>query len=122
MRTQQPNKMFHCIIREIARQASHLGAKWDEESWKRFLVDQWAADTKHDRGQLVQSLDGERIVQLGRQTRKFSVEEASEFTDWLIYWCAENGIKYDVPETPIRPQSQTLRKGVKPQLSGVRVW
>jgi len=98
-RSHQQNAMFHAIIGDIAKQASHQGARWDAESWKRFLVDQWAADNHYDRGKLVPSLDGERIVQLGRQTKLFTKQEAAEFTEWLIAWCAMNGIDHDVPKT-----------------------
>lgn len=92
-RSGQQNAMFHSIIGEIAKQAQHAGARWDLESWKRFLVDQWAKDTGRSSGRVAPSIDGERVVQLGRQTRQFTKDEASEFTEWLLAWCAENGIK-----------------------------
>jgi hypothetical protein len=91
-RSGQQNSMFHSIIGEIAKQAQHAGARWDTESWKRFLVDQWANETGRKAGRVAPSLDGERVVQLGRQTREFTKDEASEFTEWLLAWCAENGI------------------------------
>lgn len=89
------NSLFHAIIGDIAKQTQHFGAHWDTESWKRFLVDQWAQDTRHEPGRVVPSLDGKRIVQLGRQTRKFTKEEASEFTEWLMAWCVENGVQIE---------------------------
>lgn len=89
------NAMFHAIIGQIAEQAQHMGAQWDADSWKRFLVDQWAQDTRHEPGRVVPSLDGKRIVQLGRQTREFTKDEASEFTDWLLAWCVENGVEIE---------------------------
>jgi hypothetical protein len=91
-RSGQQNAMFHSLIGEIAKQAQHAGARWDTESWKRFLVDQWSKDTGRSSGRVAPSIDGERVVQLGRQTRKFTKDEASEFTEWLLAWCAENGI------------------------------
>ncbi len=92
-RSGQQNALFHALIGEIAKQAQHAGARWDLESWKRFLVDQWAKDTGRSSGRVAPSIDGERVVQLGRQTRQFTKDEASEFTEWLLAWCAENGIK-----------------------------
>ena len=89
------NAMYHAIINQVAKQAQHMGAQWDADSWKRFLVDQWAQDTKHEPGRVVPSLDGKRIVQLGRQTREFTKDEASEFTDWLLAWCVEKGIEIE---------------------------
>jgi hypothetical protein len=39
------------------------------------------------------SLDGERVVQLGWQSHKFSVEDASEFIEWLYAWSVQQGIE-----------------------------
>ena len=93
-RTQDQNAMYHSIIHQIAKQARHLGSTWDAESWKRLLVDaytkeQWAFSS----GQVIPNLAGDGIVQLGLQTRKFTKQQASEFTEWLIAWCAQNGVE-----------------------------
>ena len=92
-RSDQQNKLFHAIIGDIAKQAQHAGARWDTESFKRFLVDQWAHETGRKIGKVAPSLDGERVVQLGMQTRHFNKTDASEFTEWLFAWCSENGVK-----------------------------
>jgi hypothetical protein len=92
-RSVDQNAMFHSLIGQIAKQAQHAGARWDTESWKRFLVDQWAKETGRSSGKVAPSLDGERVVQLGMQTRNFTKAEASEFTEWLFAWCDENGVK-----------------------------
>ena len=89
------NRMYHALIREIASQAAHLGAKWDAEAWKRLLTHKWAKDTGRPTGQIVQSLDGDDIVSLGIQTRKFTKEDATEFTEFLLHWCAENGVRIE---------------------------
>jgi len=91
-RNLEQNDKFHAIIGDIAKQAQHMGAKWDNESWKRFLTWQFAKETGIDEGKIVPSLDGTGIVQLGVQTRKFNKEQASEFIEWLLAWCATNGI------------------------------
>lgn len=92
-RTLDQNAMYHSIIHQIAKQARHLGSTWDAESWKRLLVDaytkeQWSASS----GQVIPNLTGDGIVQLGLQTRKFTKQQASEFSEWLMAWCAENGV------------------------------
>jgi hypothetical protein len=46
-------------------------------------------------GKIAPSLDGERVVQLGMQTRDFTKKEGGEFLDWLQAWCATNGISID---------------------------
>ena len=88
----EQEEMYHALIGKIAMQAQHQGARWDAESWKRFLVDQWANDTGKKTGKVVASLDGERVVQLGLQTRKFSKEDGTEFIEFLFAWAAQNGI------------------------------
>ena len=87
--------MYHAIIGVIAKQASHLGAKWGAEDWKRFLVWQFAKEVGINTGKLVPSLDGTGIVQLGMQTRKFTKEQASQFTEWLMAWAAQNGVELE---------------------------
>ena len=91
-KTRDQEEMYHAMIGKIAKQAQHQGARWDAESWKRFLVDQWAADSDKKAGRIVASLDGERVVQLGLQTRKFTKEDGSEFIEWLFAWAAQNGV------------------------------
>ena len=93
-RSNEQNEKYHAMIGDIAKQASHLGSKWDSESWKRFLLWQFAKDTNTNQGQIVPSLDGTGIVQLGLQSRSFTKEQASEFVEWLHAWGAENGITY----------------------------
>ena len=91
-KTRDQEEMYHTLIGKIAKEAQHQGARWDAESWKRFLIDQWAHDTGKKAGRVAPSLDGERVVQLGLQSRKFSKEEGSEFIEFLFAWAAQNGI------------------------------
>ena len=95
-RSSPQNSKYHAMIEEIARQASHLGAKWDEEDWKRLLVDQFIKDMNGlGASKIIPSLDGSGIVQLGFQTRKFTKEQASEFVEWLHAWGAEHGVTFE---------------------------
>jgi len=94
-RSSPQNSKYHAMIEEIARQASHLGAKWDEEDWKRMLVWQFCKESGQNEGKIVPSLDGTGIVQLGQQTRKFTKEQASEFVEWLHAWGAEHGVTFE---------------------------
>jgi hypothetical protein len=94
MRTNQQNKLMHSIIAQIAAQARIHGSRWSAESFKRFLIDQWA----HENGEtdsvskVVPSIDGLRVVQLGLQSRRFTKEQAISFTEWLLYWATTNGV------------------------------
>lgn len=93
-RSLDQNAMFHALIGQIAKQAEHFGSQWDTDSFKRFLIDQWAHETGRQSGKVVPSLDGQRLVQLGLQSRKFTKAEASEFTEWVLAWGANNGITF----------------------------
>ena len=93
-RSDQQNKLMHSIIGQIAKQAKIHGSRWTAESFKRFLIDQWA----HENGEsasvskVMPSIDGLRVVQLGLQSRRFTKEQAISFTEWLIYWANTNGV------------------------------
>ena len=93
LKSREQEKLYHAIIGQIAKQAQHLGSKWNQESWKRFLIDQWASETDQTTiSKLAPSLDGERIVQLGMQSRRFTKEQGISFTEWLLYWATTNGV------------------------------
>jgi hypothetical protein len=97
-KSREQEEKYHAMIGEIAKQAKHLGAKWDAESWKRLLVDQFCRDNDIKTGVVIPNLSGDGIVQLGFQTRKFTKEQASEFVEWLHAWGAEHGVVYEVNE------------------------
>jgi len=96
-RSDLQNKLMHSIINQIAKQSQLHGSRWSTESWKRYLIDQWA----HESGEMksiskvMPSIDGERVVQLGHQSRRFTKEQAISFTEWLLYWANTNGVTID---------------------------
>lgn len=93
-KSREQEEKYHAMIGDIAKQASHLGSKWDSESWKRLLVDLFLRENGMYNGKILQNLDGTGIIQLGFQTRNFTKEQASEFVEWLHAWGAENGITF----------------------------
>ena len=95
-KSREQEEKYHAMIGEIAKQAQHLGSKWDAESWKRLLVDQFCRENDIKTGAVIPNLSGDGIVQLGFQTRKFTKEQASEFVEWLHAWGAEHGVVYEV--------------------------
>ena len=92
-RSSDQNAMFHSLIDLVAKQMKAAGSAWSSDDWKRLLIDQWAHETGRKIGKVAPSLDGERVVQLGMQSHKFTVEEGSEFIEWLLCWMAEKGIE-----------------------------
>lgn len=92
-RSHEQNEKFHAIISEIAAQAQHLGARWDCETWKRLLLREWAREVGKPAGRMIPTLDGQSVIELGVQSRRFSVEDATSFVDWLHAWAAQNGVE-----------------------------
>ncbi len=97
MKSRNQEKLYHSIIGQIAKQSQLHGSRWNAESFKRFLIDQWA----HENGEMesvskvMPSIDGLRVVQLGLQSRRFTKEQAISFTEWLLYWANINGVTID---------------------------
>ena len=94
-RSVNQNAMYHAIISQIAVQAQHLGSVWNVESWKRLLVDAYSREMNLTSGRIIPNLSGDGIVEIGLQTRRFTKEQASEFTEWLMAWAAQNGVVLD---------------------------
>ena len=94
-KSRDQEKLYHELIRQIAKQAQHMGAKWDAESWKRLLVDSYCREKGLKTGAVIPNLAGDGIVQLGMQTRNFTKEQASEFVEWLHAWGAEHGVTFE---------------------------
>ena len=92
-KTREQEKKYHAIIAEIAAQAQHLGSKWDSESWKRLLVQKFCKDVDIASNKIIPNLDGDGVIQLGFQTRRFTKDQASQFVEWLQAWAANNGVE-----------------------------
>ena len=91
---------YHAQIGEIAAQWAFMGKKWDLDDMKRILVDAFAKYMRelgeplaHD-SRVIPSVDGERVVQLGVQTRQFKVKEASDFIEFLNMFAATHGVEF----------------------------
>jgi hypothetical protein len=91
-KSRDQEEKYHAIIGDIAKQAQHMGAKWDAETWKRLLVDKYVREIGLT-SKIMANLDNDGLVQLGVQTRKFTKEQASEFVAFLICWCDQNGVE-----------------------------
>ena len=94
-KSREQEKMYHAQIGEIAKQAQHLGATWDAESWKRLLLNKFAKDTNRPQGKIIPNLDGNGVVEVNIQSRKFTTADASEFVEWLYAWGSDNGVIFN---------------------------
>ena len=82
-RSTDQNALFHALFNKISLEMAKVGSKWIADDWKRLLIDQWAHETNRKIGKVAPSLDGERVVQLGLQSHKFTKETGSDFIEWL---------------------------------------
>jgi len=95
---------YHAQILDISKVWVFLGQKWHAEDCKRLLVDAFAKVMRdagtplHHDARVVQSIDGQRVVQMGIQTREFYVREASEFIEYLNAFGDEIGVVWSEPK------------------------
>lgn len=94
-KSREQERLYHELIGQIAKQAQHLGAKWDAEDWKRLLVQEFCKEKGLSSGRVIPNLSGDGICQLGQQTRKFTKEQASDFVEFLQAWGIANGITFE---------------------------
>jgi hypothetical protein len=89
---------YHAMIGDIAKCVPFMGKLIHQDDMKRLLVDAFAKVMRdsgtplHHDGRVVPSLDGERVVQLGIQTKYFRVSEASQFVEYLYSFGNEHGV------------------------------
>ena len=95
---------YHAMLLDIAKQCLFMGKRHDAEDWKRLLIDAFAKVMRdsgtplHHDGRVIPSLDFQRVVQLGIQTRDFYIKEAAEFIEFLYFYGAENGVIFSDPK------------------------
>lgn len=100
VKKREQEEKYHAMIGDIAKQCEFIGQKWDAEDWKRLLIDLFAKVMRdagtplHHDGRVVPSLDHQRVVQLGIQSRDFYVKEASEFIEFLFAFGSERGVRW----------------------------
>lgn len=106
VKKREQEERYHAMIGDIAKQCEHAGRRWDAESWKRLLIDEFADEMRaagtplhhDDSSSVIPSLDGRRIVQLGLQSREFRVAEASAFIEFLFAFGEGHGVVWSDPQ------------------------
>ena len=93
-KSRDQEEKYHALIGDIHRAMTEIGSEWSRDDWKRLLIDQWAQDMGQEGSRIAPSLDGKRVVQLGLQSRKFTVAEGSSFIEWLYAWGADKGVAF----------------------------
>lgn len=109
LKSKLQEEKYHAAFNDIAKQCKHLNQCFDQEGWKRLLLDQFRTDMLNDpmcdedirrnlqhAVQMVPSLDGCSIVSIGLQSRRFKKKTASAFIEWLNAFGMENGVRFKV--------------------------
>lgn len=97
-KSRNQEELYHALFGEIAKTRTFMGNSWDDETWKRLLVDAFArvkekeGEPVQGHGTMVPNLDHTGFVQLGIQTRRFTKKQASEFIEFLHAWMADSEI------------------------------
>ena len=103
-KSRDQEEKYHAIIGDIEKSKlfKFLGRNdWSEEDIKRLLVESFAQEMiangtpLSQSGRVVPSLDMQRTVQLGIQTRRFKKAEAAQFIEYLYSYGAQIGVEFD---------------------------
>ena len=103
----EQEEKYHAMIGDIAKHCEFMGGRLHTEDWKRLLVDMFAKVMRdsgtplHHDGRVIPSLDYERVVQLGIQTRDFRVREAADFIEYLYAFGADRDVFWSEPKERI---------------------
>lgn len=105
IKSRPQERMYHDMIGEYPKQnILFMGQKFDEEDWKRLLLDLFAkykaamGEPLKQRSRIVPALDGQGVVQLGVQSRRLTKQEASDFIEFLYADGTQRGVRFSCPE------------------------
>lgn len=87
-RTDEQNDALHSLIDQILKQRPTLnGVRMDKVSLKATFMQALGHETK-----MLPTLNGDSFFPLGLSTRKLTVRQFSDLIEFVLAWCAEQGI------------------------------
>jgi hypothetical protein len=93
-RTLDQNAKIHALIQEISRVVVWAGKLQEVETWKRLLTAAWLR-ARGEPVEMLPAIDGFGVDVVFRPTSKLTVEEMSEFIEYVTAWTVEQGIQID---------------------------
>ena len=93
-RTLDQNAKIHALIQEISRKIVWAGKLQEVETWKRLLTAAWLR-ARGEPVEMLPAIDGYGVDVVFRPTSKLTVEEMSEFIEYVTAWAVEQGIQID---------------------------
>jgi hypothetical protein len=91
------NAKLHALLGEVASQKEWAGQKWDSHDWKRLLTAAWMRANGQS-ASVIPAIDGYGFDVLYRHTSALSKSEMSDLLEFIVAWCAQNGIKNAIAE------------------------
>ena len=90
-RTLEQNAKIHALIQDISREVVWANKVQTVETWKRLLTAAWLR-ARGEPVEMLPAIDGHGVDIVFRPTSKLTVEEMSEFIEYIQAWAAEQGI------------------------------
>lgn len=87
-RTLPQNDRLHAMLTDVAEQVEYFGKKRTLETWKRIFA---AAYTE---AEILPSLDGKSLVQIGRPTSDMNKEELGGLMELISEYGARHGVVF----------------------------
>ena len=107
---------YHAMIGDIAAQTTYAGKRWDSDDMKRILVDEFADEMRNagsplrNDTRIIPSENGRRIIQLGIQTREFTIGEAAQFIEFLYAWGADRDVMWSDVTKQLEYKARSKKK------------
>jgi hypothetical protein len=93
-RSLDQNAKIHALIQEISRIVVWAGKLQEVETWKRLLTAAWLR-ARGEPVEMLPAIDGYGVDVVFRPTSKLTVEEMSEFIEYVQAWAVEQGIQVE---------------------------
>ena len=91
-RSLEQNAKLHALIGDIAKEVIWANKEQSVETWKRLLTAAWLR-ARGEPVEMLPSIDGHGVDIVFRPTSKLTVEEMSEFIEYVQAWAVEQGIE-----------------------------
>ena len=88
-RSDEQNDALHGLIAQIVKQRPmHFGVRADLDTYKRIFMHAIGKETR-----FVPTLEGNGVFPLGYSTSKLTVRECSDLIEFILAWCAREGLE-----------------------------
>lgn len=90
-RTDDQNDALHGLIDQIIKQRpTHYGVKADKALYKAVFLHALGQESR-----FIPTLDGDGMFPLGQRTSKLTVAECSQLIEYILAWCAREGLSVE---------------------------